>query len=150
MNLKNKAAIALGLRWLLGIVFIWAALGKMVGPQDFLANLYEYQLPLPEFFLRLVAVSLPWLELICGLSLLVNSWPESTLGVIMLMMLVFIGATGQAWMRGLEIDCGCFGTAIEKNSFAGSVQFAFFRNLILFGLAAYLFSNSLATSEAKE
>jgi len=60
---------------------------------------------------------LPWLELVCGLSLLTGFWPESTLGVILLLMAVFLAATGQAWVRGLEIDCGCFGTAIEKNTF---------------------------------
>jgi len=35
MNLPGKSAMTLGVRWLLGIVLIWAALGQMVGPQDF-------------------------------------------------------------------------------------------------------------------
>ncbi len=149
MNLPIKSTIVLGLRWLLGIVFIWAALGKMVGPQDFLANLFEYRLPLPEFSLRFAAVTLPWLELVFGLSLLTGFWPESTLGVILMLMMVFLIATGQAWVRGLEIDCGCFGTAIEKNTFVGSVQFAFFRNLVLAAISLFLFSEALENTQAK-
>ncbi len=139
MKLPNNTKVSLGLRWLLGGIFIWAALGKIADPQDFLANLYEYRMPLPEVMLRLVAAVLPWLELICGLTLLLGVWQESALGVIMLLMAVFLAATGQAWARGLDIDCGCFGSAIEKNSFLGSVSFAFFRNLALLGLSAYLF-----------
>ena len=150
MNLPGKSAIALGLRWLLGIVFIWAALGKMVGPQDFLVNLFDYRLPLPDFYLRFAAVTLPWLELVCGLSLLTGFWPESTLGVILLLLAVFLAATGQAWVRGLEIDCGCFGTAIEKNTFFGTVQFAFFRNLVLVAISVYLFFESITENKEKK
>jgi uncharacterized membrane protein YphA (DoxX/SURF4 family) len=139
MKLPGKSAIVIALRWLLGFVFIWAALGKMVDPQNFLVNLFDYRLPLPDSILRFTAVTLPWIELVCGLSLLTGFWPESTLGVILMLMAVFLIATAQAWVRGLEIDCGCFGSTIEKNSFAGSVQFAFFRNLVLIAISAYLF-----------
>ena len=147
MNLPSKSVIVLGLRWLLGGIFIWAALGKIANPQEFLANLYDYRIPAPEFMLRLVAVGLPWLELVCGLALLIGVWQESTLGVILLLLVIFLLATGQAWARGLDIDCGCFGTAIEKDTFLGSVAFAFFRNLTLFGIGAYLFSDSLTAQE---
>ena len=143
MILKVKHGITLGLRWLIGIVLIWAALGKMANAQDFLANLYDYRIPLPGSFLHHLAVILPWIELLCGLALLTGFWQESVLGLVFLMMLIFLAATGQAWARGLDIDCGCFGTALEKNSFLGSVEFAFFRNLALLGMTYFLWARSM-------
>ncbi len=143
MSLNVKHAITLGLRWLLGVVLIWAALGKLANAQDFLANVYDYRIPLPGSFLRHVAVTLPWIELLCGLALLTGFWQESALGLVFMMMLIFLAATGQAWIRGLDIDCGCFGTALEKNSFLGSVEFAFFRNLALLGITWYLWARSM-------
>ena len=143
MSLNVKHAITLGLRWLLGVVLIWAALGKLANAPDFLANVYDYRIPLPGSFLRHVAVILPWIELLCGLALLTGFWQESALALVFMMMLIFLAATGQAWIRGLDLDCECFGTVLEKNSFLGSVEFAFFRNLALLGITWYLWARSM-------
>ena len=58
--------------------------------------------------MRIVAVVLPWLELLCGLALFANVWPESVLTLAAALFVVYILATGQAWARGLDISCGCF------------------------------------------
>ena len=147
MNLKVNHGITLVLRWLIGVVLIWAALGKLANAQDFLANLYDYRIPLPGSFLRHVAVTLPWIELLCGLAMLTGFWQESALALVFLMMMFFLAATGQAWIRGLDINCGCFGTALEKNTFLGSVEFAFFRNLALLGMTGYLWVQSIGNKD---
>jgi uncharacterized membrane protein YphA (DoxX/SURF4 family) len=138
MNAQLPARWWTTLRWLLGALMLWAAVSKLAQPTDFLGSIYAYELPLPKSWLQLVAVILPWLELLCGLLLIGNVWSETALVAILGMLGVFVLATGQAWARGLDISCGCFDlTIFGLESSAGLVKFiespgfAFFRNLVL-------------------
>jgi len=56
-----------------------------------------------------VAAVLPWLELALGLLLLVGLGVRAVAVVSAILLLVFIAGLVQAWVRGLAIDCGCFG-----------------------------------------
>ena len=96
------------LRWTIGFLLVWAALSKLANPQDFLGSLGAYRLPLPRLMLGLAAIVLPWLELLCGLLLLANLLTDACLLWCVLLFTVFTVATGQAWIRGLGISCGCF------------------------------------------
>ena len=145
MKFPNASTVRKVLRILLGALMIWAALGKLADPQGFLAAIYGYELPLHETILRSSAIALPWLELLCGLVLLVGFWNESSLAILIGLMAVFVVATGQAWFRGLDISCGCFGTSLEENSILGSVAFAFFRNIALCALVGYLWLSAVKT-----
>jgi uncharacterized membrane protein YphA (DoxX/SURF4 family) len=150
-NLPNPRWTAL--RWLLGALMLWAAVSKLAQPTEFLGSIYAYQLPLPRSLLQLVAVVLPWLELLCGLLLIANVWSETALAILIGLLGVFVLATGQAWARGLDISCGCFNLKIfgadgsEKLlKFLESASFAFFRNLVLGSLAWLLLRRQLAES----
>ncbi|MBM3834016.1 MAG: hypothetical protein FJ403_12250 [Verrucomicrobia bacterium] len=137
-------------RVVLGSLLLWAAVSKTANPTEFLAAIYAYQLPLPRTLLQLVAMILPWTELICGFLLLMEKWTESALVCICALMLVFLIATGQAWVRGLTISCGCFDLRIfgvqQSESalikFVESVGFAFFRNLVLTAMAFFLLNRA--------
>ena len=135
------------LRWLLGLVLIWAALSKLANVQEFYGNLLAYQLPLPDALVRWVAPMLPWLELLCGLLLLTRMWTEAALVWALTLFVVFVAATGQAWARDLEISCGCLNfhlLGLDNSSGVGlrkileSVTFAFFRAIFLLAGAVYL------------
>lgn len=140
------------LRWLLGILFLWAAVSKLANPTEFLASIYAYRLPIPKPVLQFVAVVLPWVELLCGLLLIGKVWTESALACATGLMILFVLATGQAWVRQLDISCGCFDFKIlgldAANSkfvkFFESVTFAFFRNALLAGIAYFLLSRRLS------
>jgi putative oxidoreductase len=132
-------------RWLVGLLLVWAAVSKLANLQDFYGGLLAYRLPLPDFFLRAVAACLPWLELLCGLMLLAQVRTEAGLVWALLLFSIFVLATGQAWVRGLDISCGCFNLqwlGLGENEgigrFLHSVQFAFFRALLLTVGAVYL------------
>ncbi len=138
-------------RWLLGVVLVWAALSKIANLQDFYISIAAYQLPLPGALLRLTAMILPWLELICGLLLLGRIWTRAALVWALVLFVVFVVATGQAWARGLDISCGCFnlsafgldpasGKSFVK--FFESVGFAFFRALLLLLGGGYVFRSA--------
>jgi len=135
-------------RWLLGALLVWASLSKIANLQDFYISIAAYRLPLPGALLRLTAMILPWLELICGLLLLAGVWVRAALIWAILLFAIFVVCTGQAWARGLDISCGCFnlgafgfdpasGKSVVK--FVESVAFAFFRALLLFTGGVYVF-----------
>ena len=134
------------LRCLLAVVFIWAALSKLANLQDFYSSLVGYQLPLPLALLRLVATTLPWLELLCGLMLLSRFWLRAATLWALMLCAIFALATGQAWARGLQISCGCLnldflGQAAGHSPLVQaleSVGFAFLRSLLLLAAAGFL------------
>ena len=107
-------------------------------------------------YLLTAAVVLPWVELLCGLLLLAGFWSQTALLSVTGLLVMFVIATGQAWVRGLDISCGCFNLQIFGLSerlpglvrFLESVSFAFFRNLLLVGLAGFLLRQSLRSPPA--
>lgn len=156
MNTESVNKVECGLRWLLGVLLLWAAVSKLANPTEFLGSIYAYQLPLPRMLLQAAAVVLPWVELLCGLLLLAGFWRQTALLIVTGLMVLFVIATGQAWARGLDIACGCFNLKIFGLNesapglvrFLESVAFAFFRNLLLAGLAGFLLRQSLRRPEA--
>jgi uncharacterized membrane protein YphA (DoxX/SURF4 family) len=64
-----------------------------------------------------VAVYLPWLELIVGVALLTPWLRLGALAITGTLTLVFLGARGSAWSRGLDISCGCFGRENNATDF---------------------------------
>ena len=149
MRETHRAKLVSIARIAIGCLMLWAGLIKAVNPQDFLVAIYGYELPFPEPVFRLTATILPWFEVLCGLALIAGIWQQEFLGLLSLLGLTFILMTGQAWLRGLDISCGCFGTKLERDTFLGSVAFAFIRNLGLFYIVFYLWLRSLALTEDK-
>ena len=94
----------------LGIVFIWAALAKIADLQAFAKEIHNFRM-VPVALENLFAVTLPWIELVAGVGLVVNRVPRS--GTLLLggLLVVFMAAIAVAIVRGLDIACGCFGTA---------------------------------------
>jgi putative oxidoreductase len=145
-DLNFKSAI----RWLLAVLLIWAALSKIANLHEFHAGLLSYQLPLPNVLLQFTAIVLPWLEFICGVLLIIGGARRTALLWTAGLFAVFVLATGQAWVRGLDISCGCFNLAIlglDHHRGPGlaklveSVSFAFFRALLLLAGTIYLLRN---------
>jgi uncharacterized membrane protein YphA (DoxX/SURF4 family) len=129
----------------LAALLIWAALSKLAIAHETLGHLYAYELPLPMGVVKLAAVVLPWVELLCGLMLLAGWETESALLVVVGLVTVFLVATGQAWARGLDISCGCFDLRLlgldpegGLARFLESPAIAFLRNLVLAALTAWL------------
>lgn len=129
-------------RWLVGVLLLWAGISKLANPTEFLGAVYSYELPLPRLGLKLLAASLPWAELLLALMLLARYWIQSALWGGLILLAGFTLATGQAWVRGLSIGCGCFDLSILGIRADGtawdSVGLAFWRNLFLTGIVVAL------------
>jgi putative oxidoreductase len=103
---------ALGL--LLGALFVYASLDKIAKPADFARIIYHYQLigpnqhvgPLPA---NLLAVTLPFVEIVAGLLLITGLWRREAALVTAGMLVVFILAVSASLVRGIDVEnCGCF------------------------------------------
>ena len=93
---------------ILGVVFIYASIHKISDPPDFAHMVYLYKMT-PGFLINLVAIYLPWIELVTG-AVLILGMPGRRGAALLtgLMLLVFMGAIGFNLARGHPVDCGCF------------------------------------------
>jgi putative oxidoreductase len=104
--LSNKYLI-LGIRLLLGFVFIYASIDKIAHPAEFAQAIYNYRM-LPHWTLNFMALVMPWLELFCGILIAAGVFFRGSAFMIGVMLGVFIIAISSALVRGLDISCGCF------------------------------------------
>lgn len=96
-------------RWLIGGIFVVAGALKVVAPAAFAADIANYRL-VPHDWVNLVAITLPWIEVVAGGLLVAGIWRRASAGVITVLMVVFLAAIMAALARGLDVRCGCFGT----------------------------------------
>jgi cobalt-zinc-cadmium efflux system protein len=97
-------------RILLGGIFIYAGYVKIIDPAGFAKNVYQYQL-LPDFYVNVSALFLPWLEVVTGAALiLAPRFRRGAAALIFMMLVVFTGAVLISLYRGLDISCGCLST----------------------------------------
>ena len=121
------------LRLVVGGAFVVAGALKIADPAKFVADLDHYRL-VPHGLLHLVAVLLPWIEVAAGALVLTEIWLSAAALVIACLTMIFFAAILSALARGLNIECGCFGTMGGKN--IGLVNLAI--DSALFLLAALL------------
>ena len=125
---------------LLGAVFVYASLDKIAHPSEFARIVYHYRLAgpsasLPPLIANLVAVMLPWVELVTGGLLLVGVWRREAAALATLLLVAFIASVGIALYRGIDIEnCGCF-TVTGKGRQAGLQLIAGDLALLLVALA---------------
>ena len=94
----------------LGAIFVAAALPKIADPPSFAHMVYNYRI-LPSPLINITALVMPWLELLCGLALILGVWVRPARNLIALMLVVFIVAISINLLRDNAIDCGCFDTS---------------------------------------
>jgi len=107
-----KGPVVLICRLILGAVFIYASLDKIMNPDDFAKAIGNYHV-LPLGLENLLALVLPWIEMLTGLCLIIGVMVDGATILIILMNIVFIFAISQALARGISIECGCFSVSSE-------------------------------------
>lgn len=98
------------IRLAIGLTFIYASFYKIIDPGDFAKAIWYYHL-IPGETINLLAIILPWVELLSGLALILGVYHRGAILLVMLMALVFIVALTYAIAAGIDIDCGCFKTS---------------------------------------
>ena len=102
--------ITLVTRLLVGVIFIYASYYKIVEPAAFARSIWYYHM-VPGTLINLMALFMPWLELVCGVCLILGVCYRGAIVIVNLMALVFLVALSTAIARGINIDCGCFKAA---------------------------------------
>lgn len=100
----------------LGGVFLYAAVSKIAEPREFARIVYHYRLlgpseHLPHLVPNLLAVTLPWIELLTGLLLVTGLWRREAALLTAAMLVAFLIAVTYALVMGIDVEkCGCFGS----------------------------------------
>ncbi len=104
-------------RIIVGVVFIYAAYSKIFEPAAFAKGIWFYHM-VPGNLINMLALYLPWVELVCGVFLIAGYQYRGSVILINLMMIMFMIALSSAVYRGISIDCGCFKAAKATESSA--------------------------------
>lgn len=113
---RNKAVLLL-FRLVLGGLFVYAGAVKVLEPLDFAQNIRNYQL-VGQALSFVTAIVLPWLEILAGLALILGVWTRGAALVVTGLLVLFIVLTAVTLVRGLDVDCGCFGSLSRKSGWS--------------------------------
>lgn len=126
--------ITILLRFGMGGLFIWAGAMKALDPAGFLMDVEHYRL-LPYVASVAVAFYLPWLEILAGACVLLKRFYPGALMVLLGLIVLFVGALISAWVRGLDISCGCFG----RPDGSANYPWYLFRDVVILSALGRLF-----------
>jgi putative oxidoreductase len=120
-------------RLLIGGIFIYASIYKIFNPADFAVSIRNY-LIIPASWSNVVALTLPWVEIVAGAFLILGIQVRPCALLTTGMLGVFLGAIIYAFAIGLDIDCGCFGSAATSGGRIGVSYIARDTTLFLISL----------------
>ncbi|MCX7830792.1 MAG: hypothetical protein N2445_07020 [Acidobacteria bacterium] len=134
------------IRIVLGGTFILAAIPKILDPKGFALDITHYDF-FPKIAVNLIAITVPWIELFIAFSIIFAVAQKGGVLLLNLMLIAFLVLLGQAWIRGLDIDCGCFGHSGAREA----VSKAFVRDLffVIWAILLYLFIKKPTLSESR-
>lgn len=121
------AALAIGA--IMGV----AGMAKIGDVPAFAKQIANYHL-MPEFALNLSAMTLPWIELVIALALIVGIRRRAGGVLAVALLVVFTAAIGIAAYKGYNINCGCFGKSDSTQ--VGLVKMAQNVGMLLLALVA--------------
>ena len=144
------------LRLILGGALIYAGVLKMLDPQAFADSIAGFQI-VPRELINLIALSLPPFEILLGVALILapimrlrnNGIRQSVALTTTCLFAAFVFMLGQAIVRGIAVDCGCFGGGaswMESWSPTARVWFSLVRAFALFLGALWLWKKELEVS----
>lgn len=110
----GHAYLALPARLYLAWVFIYACLHKIADPASFAVDVATYDI-LPLGLVNLMAILLPWIELVAGAMLLAGLRVRAAALAVAGMMVMFLIAILLAMHKGLDMSCGCFASQAAQD-----------------------------------
>ena len=106
-ELLDNRLLVLSVRLVVGAIFLFSSIEKAADPRTFAVLVDNYRL-LPYSFSLGLASFLPWLELVCGLCLILGISFRGASLLVGSLTCVFTVAVISGILRGLDISCGCF------------------------------------------
>jgi putative oxidoreductase len=117
--------------WLLTGALAWAGVLKAMNPAAFAEAIMGFNL-VPWPVASVLALYLPWLEIVTAAALVVPRWRTSGLVIASVLFTSFVLILALTWWRGIDVTCGCFGSTTPT-----SLSWALLRATLLAALAWY-------------
>ena len=134
--------VEFSIRWVVGVLFIYASLHKIIDPCTFAYAVENYEVLPFQFLINSTAVYLPFLELICGTALLLNTRTRGASLLITMMTLIFIIAISINMILGKSFDCGCFSPYVPD--YVKNPENLLVRDIFIFAGAVFVYIFSRA------
>ena len=141
--LKNSKFLIIA-RLILGIIFIYASIDKIIDPIAFSNSIDNYHIS-PYVLNNIAALIIPWIELLVGLCLLFGVYLSGASSISIGLLLFFIFIITQALMRGINIDCGCFDldvSSLEDSELKLKMIKRIVEDVLFLGLAFFININT--------
>lgn len=97
-----------------GALFLWSGVMKVKDPVSFAEAIRNFRI-VGDPVAPALAHFLPWLEVFAGIGVMWDRTRQGAAALLTLLLLGFTGAVVIAWIRGLDIACGCFGGEESMN-----------------------------------
>lgn len=146
-KIDPSATLVLLFRLLLAGVFLFAAFPKIQDPGAFATSIEGFRV-IDGALALWIALVLPWLELVIGFGILVPQIRRASGLIIMVLLIAFIGLHASAWIRGLDINCGCFG--LHEASTPPNYIWLIARNVGLLAACLYILFRESRNSEPRK
>lgn len=115
---------ALAARVILGAWFVFSG-GQLIfgsGLDRFTNDVAAYKLVSPPWD-AVIAYSLPWVELIAGVCLMIGILRRGAILAITGLVMTFCIAIGWAWVHQMDITCGCHGGTEKIQYWSKAAEF---------------------------
>jgi len=140
---RNYLVLAVGL--VLAAVFIYAGVDKIRDPLQFADSIAAFAI-LPAVFINLLALGLPPFEIGCGLLLLGPRTRQVGALAVAIISAMFFTALASALLRGLTLDCGCFGVGAPSRP---RMWLELALDVVLFSGALLVYLSSIARLQVR-
>jgi putative oxidoreductase len=114
--LRNRPLLLL-FRVVLGGLFIYAGVVKVADPLGFAQDIRNYRL-VGQTLSFIAAIILPWLEILAGAFLVAGISTRGAALVVTGLLVFFVVLTLVTMARGLDVDCGCFGSLSRRSGWS--------------------------------
>jgi len=146
-RILNNRILLIAIRIFFGFIFIFAAVTKIADPAGFSQSIFNYRL-IPDFLINFLAIAIPWIELVAGILLVFGISVKENSAILSGLLVIFILAITISLFRGLNIDCGCFGTV--EGSKVGLLKILENIGLLILGLILIKFDSKFLSLSQHE
>ena len=133
-SLLTHPWLAAAFRFYIGGIFIYASVYKINYPAEFADSIASYEL-VPYWAVGVMAIVMPWMELICGVLVIAGIRPKAAILVLMGLMVLFTVAIVITLAKGVPIGCGCFHSLEDQ----GISWRTFFRDIAWLALTVHVY-----------
>lgn len=123
---------------ILFLIYFSAGVLKIITPLQFYRAVRSYEIVKEPLVVAIISSIVPFVEVFSAVFLLIPGWRKSSSLIILLMTVVFLFAILSAYLRGIRMDCMCFGGFIVGETGLSSIV----RNIFLIIASAFVFIKS--------